>query len=254
VCGAEAADDGNGNYIHQLPNGSPWPAGAILGMAVFDSDQNDGGLEQGAKSVQLQVLACADEDVTTEPVLMQPGDGFYLSASIQTPARGNWAQTDQPVPLENGFVDAANTVRVVPDPEAPPEVLQQLVAGLEPACTDCDFEPEFAIDVKPNSSVNTIKISDKGVIEVALLGSEQFNPADVGIGSLRLGSLTVRTSSKGKTSCSMSDVNGDGRTDMLCGFQNQASNWQLGQAIVTLTGELSNGETVLASDSVRLVP
>ncbi len=103
----------------------------------------------------------------------------------------------------NGFVDAANTVRVVPDPEAPPEVLAQLVAGLEPACTDCDFQPEFVIDVKPGSSVNTIKKSDKGSIEVALLGSEHFNPADVSVDTLRLGNLSVRTSSKGKRSCSM---------------------------------------------------
>ncbi len=67
-----------GNYIHQLPDGSPWPAGSILGMATYISDENDGGLEQGAKSVQLQVLACDGVNVTAVPVLMQPGDGFYL--------------------------------------------------------------------------------------------------------------------------------------------------------------------------------
>ncbi len=49
------------------------------------------------------------------------------------------------------------------------------------------------------------------------------------------------------------DVNADGITDVLCGFQNQASNWQLGQTIATLTGELLSGETILASDSVRIV-
>ena len=114
VCGAEDADDGFGNYIHQLPDGSPWPAGSILGMATYISDENDGGLEQGAKSVQLQVLACDGVNVTAAPVLMQPGDGFYLTASIQTPARGNWSQAGKPVPAVNGFVDAANTLRVIP--------------------------------------------------------------------------------------------------------------------------------------------
>jgi hypothetical protein len=237
---------------HQLPNGDPWPAGSILGMATYRSDANAGGLEQGVKNVQLELLACDGFGVSTVPVLMPPGGRFYLTTSIQTPARGNWAQPGQPGAIVNGFVDAANTVHVVPDPAAPPAVLQQLAEGLEPIYS---FVSEHVmIDVKPNSAINTIKISDRGTISVALLGTEQFNPADVDTGTLRLGSLVLHKASKGKSSCSMTDVNVDGITDMLCGFQNEASNWQIDQTIVTLTGQLTNDEVILASDSVRLVP
>jgi hypothetical protein len=79
VCGNEGQ--------HHLPDGSPWPAGSILGMATYLSDGNDGGLEQGAKSVQLQVLACDGVGVSTDPVLMEPDERFCLAASIQT---GSW--------------------------------------------------------------------------------------------------------------------------------------------------------------------
>ena len=249
VCGNEGE--------HQLPDGSPWPTGSILGMATYLSDDNDGGLEQGAKSVQLQVLACDGVGVSTVPVLMQPGEGFYLAASIQTPARGSWAQDGQPTPAANGFLDAANTVRVVPDPEAPPEVLQALVAGLEPACADCSFEAddlEVLIDVKPGFAVNSIKVKSNAVIDVAILGSTEFNPSHVDTSSLLLGSLALYKASQGKSSCSLTDVNIDGIADLLCGFRNEAGNWQPGQTSVELTGLLTNGQTIVASDSVRLVP
>lgn len=246
VCGYESDQ--------MLPDGSPWPPGSILGMAIYDSTES----EQGAKSVQLQVLACDGLGVvSTNPVLMQPGDGFYLTASIQTPARGKWSQAGNPLPAVNGFVDAANTLRVIPDPAAPPAVLQQLVAGLEPVCTDCNFEPdnlEFLMDVKPGSAVNTIKINSNSVIDVALLGSAEFHPVYVDTSSLRLGSLHLYKASKGKSSCSMTDVNVDGMTDLLCGFRNEASNWQPGQTSVSLTGLLNNGQSIQASDSVKLLP
>lgn len=53
---------------------------------------------------------------------------------MQTPARGLLAQNGSAGAAVNGYVDAANTIRVIPDPEAPPEVLQQLVAGIAPVC------------------------------------------------------------------------------------------------------------------------
>ncbi|MGH8034309.1 MAG: hypothetical protein ACREO9_03720, partial [Lysobacterales bacterium] len=242
VCGNEAGQ--------VLPDGSPWLPDSILGMAIHDSDAS----AQYNPSVQIAIRACDGTDVFNYPVTVNSGQGFYLTASIQTPARGKRAR-DNPAndAVANGFTDAANTLRVIPDPAAPPEVLQQLLQGLEPACTDCDFEPEFVIDVKPGDAANTISPKSKGTISVALLASEAFDPNEVDTSTLRLGKLILQKAAKGKSSCSSSEVNGDGVPDLVCKFQNEASNWQPGQTVVTLTGKLINGEAFIASDAVHLV-
>lgn len=39
-----------------------------------------------------------------------------------------------------------------------------------------------------------------------------------------------------------------------CQFANDANAWTAGQTIATLTGKLANNETIVASDTIRLVP
>ncbi len=257
-CGAEqqTATSANGtvSLLHRLPDGSPWPAGAILGAAVYTSPE---GETADDRSVVLKVFRCeGNVAVEGEPVRVAPGDRFYLAASAQTPARGRaWynGAVAAPADLQNGFVDAANTIVVLPDPQAPAAVLRQLAAGLAPACTDCGFEPEVRMDLKPDSVDNTVNPGANGVIPVAVLGSERFQVHEVDVASLRLGTLTVRRKGKSGGTCATTDVNGDGLPDLLCHFENVASNWVAGQTVVTLSGKLTNGELIFASDSVRLV-
>lgn len=129
VCGAE---DGL-----QLPNGDPWPAGSILGAAIYEPPDN----QQGAQTVQLDIRACDGAAISTEPVMVGPGDSFYLTASLQTPARGKLAGDGSVGAAANGYLDAASTIKVIPDPEAPPEVLQQLLSGVAPTCGSCGLPP-----------------------------------------------------------------------------------------------------------------
>lgn len=234
-----------------MPNGSAWPAGSILAAAVYSSPE----LEQGSHTSTLRVLACNPDGSTgTQPATVTPGQTFYLAASMQTPARGRWSQAGYTVPAANGFLDAANTLRAIPDPEAPPEVLVQLVQGLQPSCSTCAFAPELRIDVKPGSADNSINIGSKGVIPVAILGSDRFDVRDIAPATLRLGLLAVRTQKGGAVQCAIEDVNGDSYPDLVCQFQNDAASWTTRQSIVTLSGKLVNGETIFASDTVRLVP
>lgn len=240
---------GEGDQI--LPNGAPWPAGSILGMATFRSPES----QQGTQSATLQILACnPDGSLASQPVTVTPGQKFYLAASLQTPARGRWSQPGYTTPSANGYLDAANTLRVIPDPTAPSEVQQQLAQGIQPTCNDCNFAPELVIDVKPDSADNSINVASNGVIPVVLLGSVRFDVHDVIRASLLLGTLSVRTHKDGTSMCTIEDVNRDGRADLLCHFQNVPTNWQAGQTLVTLAGKLNNGEAIFASDKILLVP
>ncbi|HET6566091.1 MAG TPA: hypothetical protein VFG52_11815, partial [Xanthomonadales bacterium] len=125
LCGNEAA--------LQLPNGDPWPAGSILGSAVFKSPD----IQEGVQSIQLDIRACDGTSISTDPVLVDPADSFYLAAYLQAPARGKLKQDGTPAADDSGYLDAASTIKVILDPDAPAEVLQQLMSGVETACDNC---------------------------------------------------------------------------------------------------------------------
>jgi hypothetical protein len=243
-CGAESS--------YTLANGTTWPAGSILGMAQYGSTDT----ETGPQSRLLKLVKCVNgvADPAGNPVVVSPGQQFYLVAALQTPARGRWSQAGNPAPASNGIADASHTLKVILDPTAPPEVRLQLAKGLESSCTTCEAPPVVVIDVKPGSTDNAINASSAGVIPVAILGTDMLNVSDITRSSLRLGVLGVRTLKNGASQCSVQDVNADGLPDLVCQFQNEASNWTPGQTVATVSGKLTNNATFSASDSIRLVP
>lgn len=224
--------------------GLGWPAGAILGVAEHYSASG----EQGSQARTIEIRDCDDPAV---PVQLAAGQDFTVAVALQTPARGRKAQplsggTDAP---GDGFLDAANTLRVKFSADAPPELVQQLVADIAPSCEpDCDFP---AIDIKPGDDANCIKIDSTGAIPVALLGTASFAVSDVVIGSLKLGKLSPAVLKNGKFQCGQSDVNLDGVADLVCHFRNSPANWTADQAIETLRGQAASG-AFEASDKVCL--
>ena len=226
-----------------MPNGSPWPAGAILGAAVFDSPA--GQINPGAATT-LTVTGCADP---SQPVQLAANQSFIVATSIQTPARGRWSIGDWA--SANGYVDASHTLRVTFDPNAAPALVQQLADGITPQCSNCSA-PEVqtvAVDVRPGST-GCINRTSNGAIPVAILGSAAFNVRTIRQdGSLTLGSLALRVRS-GKPLCSISQVNGDGYEDLVCQFDNVATNWTSGQTTATVSGKLYDGLPFQGNDTI----
>ncbi len=254
-CGAEAS--------HFLPDGSPWPAGSIMGVASFTSPD----LQSGTQAEVLQVRRCAvggepaAGDGTALPaqnVTLAAGQRFIVATSMQTPARGRWqwASSTAPIPAVNGVVDASHTLRVTFDPNAPAAVVRALADSIAPTCENCDFVPEIlsvSIDIKPGSVDNCINPRSNGVIPVALFGTADFAVSDIRLDdSLKLGSLGVRVRGKGPL-CSRSDQNGDGNPDLVCHFENDDDNWSPGQASAAVSGKLNNGVPFAGSDAICLV-
>jgi hypothetical protein len=242
-------------------DGTPWPAGAIMGTATYGSGRG----ESGAQARLINVVRCAtgtearNDDGTVAsgaPVSLAPNQDFYVVSTLQTPSRGRWQQAanTSPTPAANGYADASGTLRVTIDPQAPPEVIQQILSNVAPACTDCTFEPDFRVDIKPGSGDNAINVNSEGVIPVAVFSGANATVFDIDVGTLQLGDLGLRRNKMGQPLCSFEDVNLDGITDLMCHFQNSAANWTPGQTAALVTGKLKNGASVIASDSIRLVP
>jgi hypothetical protein len=110
------------------------------------------------------------------------------------------------------------------------------------------------IDIKPGSDPNCFNINGHGVIPVAILGSDIFDASDIDQGSFSFGGLAVRVKGNAEPQCGFEDTNGDGFTDLVCHFEDDASNWNASNGTATLGARLLDGTVISGTDSICVVP
>jgi len=123
-------------------------------------------------------------------------------------------------------------------------------------------EPLLQIDIKPGSDPNSINLGDKGVLPVAILGSEGFDVYTIDLAKpITLGGteVTTRGSEKApKLAVSFEDVNDDGHMDLMTFFsvQTLVINGALDETTteLMLEAETTGGVLIQGTDSVRIVP
>jgi hypothetical protein len=112
------------------------------------------------------------------------------------------------------------------------------------------------IDIKPGGGPNPIKLSNKGVIPVAVLASDSFDVTDVDVTTLEFGpsggnpahDLTNPT----VYADHLQDVNGDGFTDLVSHYRTQGTGISGGDTEACLTGQITGGVSIRGCDSVRV--
>ena len=111
------------------------------------------------------------------------------------------------------------------------------------------------IDIKPGSDPNSINLCSNGVVPIAVLGSATLDVTTIKTSSLRFAEAAVKVvGKKSEELCGLSDVNGDGHTDLVCKFVTSdiaAVNGQSSTASVN--GELQNGTAIVGSDTINVV-
>jgi len=111
------------------------------------------------------------------------------------------------------------------------------------------------IDVKPGSDPNCFNINDHGSIPVAILGSDTFDVLDIDTSTILFAGLEVFVRGKKGPQCNGEDVNDDGILDLVCHFEDDASNWEPDDdSSATLAGKLSDGSEFEGSDSICVRP
>ena len=106
---------------------------------------------------------------------------------------------------------------------------------------------EVEIDIKPGSYPNSINLNSKGVVPVAVLTTDDFDPYDVDPGTILFaGASPVRWT--------MEDVDGDSDTDLLFHFKTQELDLNEDSTDATLTGETLDGTPIEGTDTVNIVP
>ncbi len=112
----------------------------------------------------------------------------------------------------------------------------------------------FLIDIKPGSLPNSINLKSKGVLPVAVLGSEDLDVSLIDPDTLTLEGVAPRVSGKSGHFWSLEDVNGDSILDLMLHFDLQGLTIDPESTELTLEGLLTDGTAFEGSDSIRIVP
>lgn len=110
------------------------------------------------------------------------------------------------------------------------------------------------IDIKPNSTPNTINLGSGGVVAVAILSSATFDATTVDPLTVTLASAPVKLKGNGTPQVVYQDVNGDGRQDIVIHIQTEALQLSANDTQAVLEGETFAGAAIVGTDLVRIVP
>ena len=112
-----------------------------------------------------------------------------------------------------------------------------------------------AIDIKPDSSQNTINLGSAGVVPVAILSSAEFDATSIDPETITLAGAPVQKVGKNnKPLCHAADVNLDGRLDLFCQVVTAQLNLQAEDTTAVLEGQTFDGTPVRGEDTIRIVP
>jgi hypothetical protein len=118
----------------------------------------------------------------------------------------------------------------------------------DPIVMESVMELNVAIDIKPDTDINSINLKSRGVVPVAVITTEEFDAAEINPESvLFAGAPPVRWHFK--------DVDGDGDNDLLFHFKTEElTDLSQSSAEAVLTGLLFEGTPFSGTDAVNIVP
>lgn len=111
-----------------------------------------------------------------------------------------------------------------------------------------------AIDIVPGSQSNPVNPASHGVTAVAILGAPDLAATDVIPGTIRLAGASVWTDPRlGRPKCRTTDVNDDGRPDLVCHVQSSEMSLTPDSLEAELTAEMPDGIRIRGRDAVRVI-
>ena len=106
------------------------------------------------------------------------------------------------------------------------------------------------IKILPGNKNRCIKINDKGVIPVAILGTNELDVTQINPDSLFFGGLRPAIKNIQERQCSYEDVNSDTIYDLLCKFEDSRNDWHSADNQVMLKGKLLDDTNIVGIGDV----
>lgn len=117
-----------------------------------------------------------------------------------------------------------------------------------------DFAQVARIDIKPDGTPNSIDLSSRGVVPVAIFGSDSLDVRTLDPSRCRLAGASVKTSPSSHPLCAIGNVDADGYQDSICHFlTQQMTALSADSTEASLKCDLAGGTSVVGTDSVNIV-
>jgi hypothetical protein len=115
---------------------------------------------------------------------------------------------------------------------------------------------EVEISITPGGNPNSVNLKSRGVLPVAVFGTETFDASEIDPGTVTLAGAAVAVrGKKGKLMAHIQDIDGDGLLDMLLQFPVQGLDpAQVQDGFALLSGATYGGDTFQGSDVIVILP
>jgi hypothetical protein len=213
-----------------------------------------------ASEASLGVAECtqlAGDRAKAEEILLENALSFLNAFVAENPSGWTALEGDQYASGEiSGFL-TADWDRDALACGVSPLLGDGVLDSLDPEPLVCNLTLDVSIDIKPWSDPNTINPFSRGVVPVALLGSDTFDVADADVTTLAFGpdgaAPAFDLTNPLVYWLSHRDVNGDGRKDLLSSYRTAETGIAMGDTEACLTGETLNGGVFEGCDAVSTV-
>jgi len=111
---------------------------------------------------------------------------------------------------------------------------------------------EVEIDIKPGSDPSSFTATNRGVIPVAILGSDTFDVAGVDVTTLAFGPAGAAPTHK--AGGHFADVNDDGLTDLVSHYRTNETGLAINEVEACVTGETLDGVPFEGCGDLNPVP
>ncbi|MEE9606327.1 MAG: hypothetical protein V3U03_01205 [Myxococcota bacterium] len=110
----------------------------------------------------------------------------------------------------------------------------------------------IGIDIKPGNDLNPLNPFHRGVIPVAIVGSDTFDVLEVDVTTLAFGPAGAFLAHRNGPH--VKDANQDGIDDLLAHFRTEEAGLALGDLEACVTGETRDGTPFKGCDDIRTLP